>query len=138
MTNDDFILSFGFWALFVIWVLSFAIVDEPLNSILIFGCYTGSKRGKVRDVVRSTRKMGSIDKELDEIYNGKGGFERNNGGAGRLISGQTDNNNQRYQKVGSLTSFLVFLSPACLNGQQKNRETTSMKGGGSIGVVYRD
>jgi hypothetical protein len=74
--------------------------------------------GEKKETEYSTQGMRSIDKELEGIYNGQGGFERNNGGAGRLISGQTDSNNQRYQKVEFLTSLLVFLSPACLDGQQ--------------------
>ena len=76
--------------------------------------------------------MRSIDRDPEGVYNAREGLERKNGGAGRLSSGQTDNKNQRYQKVESLTSYLVFLSPACVNVQQETERPEARKE-----VVYR-
>jgi hypothetical protein len=66
--------------------LSFGIVQEPLNSILIFGCYTSSNRRKEGNRVKHTEGMRSIDKDPEGIYNAKGGLEKKNGGAGPLNS----------------------------------------------------
>ncbi|OGO03063.1 MAG: hypothetical protein A2Y59_06425 [Chloroflexi bacterium RBG_13_52_14] len=77
--------------------------------------------------------MRSIDKDPDGVYNTKGGLGKKNGGAGRLSSGQTDNKNQRYQKVEFLTSFLGLPFPGLPQRATKDRETRSTKGGGLTG-----
>ena len=56
--------------------------------------------------------MRSIDTDPEGVYNARGGLGRKIGGAGGLSGGQTDNKNQRYQKVEFLNSFLGLLFPS--------------------------
>jgi hypothetical protein len=106
----------------------------PLNSILIFRCYTSSSKEK-RDKVKRAQGIRLIDKDVEAIYNERRYIWEKKEARGDLAAVKLTTSTGYSQKVEFSTNLFGLPFQACPHGQQKIGRPKARKEVGLSGNV---